>query len=96
MLLPVMCDVTKDAEVRTLVGLASSTFHRPPSILVNCAGLAKQPSGLMDGSTAAWVDMLSTNVLATAMCCRCAWENQLLKKSHNVFITSGRCPLLEM
>jgi NAD(P)-dependent dehydrogenase (short-subunit alcohol dehydrogenase family) len=69
-LLPVMCDVTKEAEVRTLVGLASSTFGRPVSILINCAGVAKQPSGLMNGSTAAWVDMLSTNVLAVAMCCR--------------------------
>jgi NAD(P)-dependent dehydrogenase (short-subunit alcohol dehydrogenase family) len=69
-LLPVMCDVTKDAEVRTLVALAASTFGRPVSLLVNCAGVGRSNASLMDGESSAWIEMLSTNVLAVAMCCR--------------------------
>ena len=69
-LLPVVCDVTKDSEVKTLVSLAASTFGRPPSILINCAGVGSTKGGLMDGESEAWVRMLSTNVLAVAMCNR--------------------------
>lgn len=58
-------------QVRTLVNLASKTFDgRPVSILVNNAGVGRDDASLMDGNSAAWIEMLSTNVLAVAMCTR--------------------------
>lgn len=69
-LLPVVCDVAKDSEARSLMGLAQRAFGEAPMILVNCAGVSKPNASLMDGDSAAWVEMLSTNVLAAAMCGR--------------------------
>lgn len=66
-LLPIVCDVAKDAEARSLITLSQQTFGEPPAIIVNCAGLARSNGSLMDGDSAAWVEMLSTNVLAAAM-----------------------------
>ena len=39
-------------------------------ILVNAAGLARVDSGMLDGSTSAWSEMLATNVLAAAVVTR--------------------------
>jgi NAD(P)-dependent dehydrogenase (short-subunit alcohol dehydrogenase family) len=69
-LLPVVCDVAKDSEARSLLQLAQRAFGEAPTILVNCAGVSKPNASLMDGDSAAWVEMLSTNVLAAAMCGR--------------------------
>jgi guanylate kinase len=69
--LPVVCDVTKEGEVQALPRIVASRW--PGSgidVLVNCAGVARSDAGLMDGSTAAWVDMLSTNVLGAAAATR--------------------------
>ena len=168
-LLPVVCDVTKEAEVKTLLRLAQESFGAAPTILVNCAGLARTPSGavllcwgcevgaaasvfefrcsgaccahaqdawirqgghlscklrgnatrlkivqlhrqtlctsgennqtlcagLMDGDTSAWVEMLSTNVLAVALCCREACRAMETAASWGHIITissmSGAC-----
>lgn len=70
--LPVMCDVTREHEVRTLMSIAVKTFDgKPVSVLVHAAGARPAAGGqLLDGSAAAWVEAMSTNVLATGMCCR--------------------------
>jgi NAD(P)-dependent dehydrogenase (short-subunit alcohol dehydrogenase family) len=39
-------------------------------VLVNNAGLSRNNSALLDGSTASWVEMISTNVLGLCMCSR--------------------------
>ena len=39
-------------------------------VLVNNAGLGRNNAGLWDGSTASWVEMISTNVLGVCMCTR--------------------------
>ena len=38
--------------------------------VVNCAGVVRAGGGLLSGSTAAWVEMASTNVLGAAMVTR--------------------------
>lgn len=72
MFLPVMCDVTREDEVRTLMSIAVKTFDgKPVGVLVAAAGArASSGGGLLDGTSKSWVDMISTNVLATGMCCR--------------------------
>jgi NAD(P)-dependent dehydrogenase (short-subunit alcohol dehydrogenase family) len=37
---------------------------------VNNAGLSRNDASLFSGSTASWVEMISTNVLGTCMCIR--------------------------
>ena len=37
---------------------------------VNNAGLGRNNAALFDGSTASWVEMISTNVLGVCMCTR--------------------------
>lgn len=39
-------------------------------VLVNNAGLGRNNAALWDGSTASWVEMISTNVLGVCMCTR--------------------------
>ncbi len=39
-------------------------------VLVNNAGLGRNNAALFDGSTASWVEMISTNVLGVCMCTR--------------------------
>jgi NAD(P)-dependent dehydrogenase (short-subunit alcohol dehydrogenase family) len=39
-------------------------------VLVNNAGLGRNNAHLLDGSTASWVEMISTNVLGLCMCTR--------------------------
>ncbi len=39
-------------------------------VLVNNAGMGRNNAALFDGSTASWVEMISTNVLGVCMCTR--------------------------
>ena len=39
-------------------------------ILVNNAGMGRNDASLMDGNTASWVEMVSTNTLGVCMCTR--------------------------
>ena len=71
MFLPVMCDITREDEVQTLMSIAVKTFDgRPVSLLINAAGSQSPEASIMDGASRAWVEMLSNNVLAVALCCR--------------------------
>ncbi|GAB4823756.1 hypothetical protein N2152v2_010802 [Parachlorella kessleri] len=69
--LPVVCDVTKEAEV---VALPRIIAKRWPGSgvegVVNCAAVVRGGASLLDGSTASWVEMASTNVLGVAMVTR--------------------------
>ena len=48
-------------------------------VLVNNAGLGRNNAALWDGSTASWVEMISTNVLGVCMATR-----EALKARHSV------------
>lgn len=39
-------------------------------VLINNAGLGRNNASLWEGSTASWVEMISTNVLGVCMCTR--------------------------
>jgi len=68
---PQVCDITKEAEVAALNKLVARQFgDRHVSVLVNNAGMAAANASLMDGDAAAWQQMVATNVLGVAMCCR--------------------------
>lgn len=72
MFLPVLCDVTREEEVRALVSIAVKTFSGKP-VRVLVAAAAERPADggqVIDGDAKAWVDMLSTNLLAAGTCCR--------------------------
>lgn len=47
-------------------------------VLINNAGLARDNAALCSGSTASWVEMISTNVLGLCMCTREAVQARLL------------------
>lgn len=71
MFLPVVCDITKEAEVKTLNKLVAKQFGgRHVSVLINNAGVGSSHASIMDGDSVAWVAMCSTNILGVAMCCR--------------------------
>lgn len=66
-----VCDITKEAEVQALNKLVARQFEdRHISVLINNAGVAKSNASLMDGDSSAWLQMINTNVLGMAMCCR--------------------------
>ncbi|KAK9798951.1 hypothetical protein WJX73_008977 [Symbiochloris irregularis] len=69
--LPIVCDITKEAEV---VALPRIIVKRWPEagidVLVNNAGLGRDNAALCSGSTASWVEMVSTNVLGLCMATR--------------------------
>lgn len=81
--LPIVCDVSKEAEV---VALPRIIVKRWPNagidILVNNAGLGRNNSDLWDGSTASWVEMVSTNVLGVCMCTREAIQDMSRRNAY--------------
>lgn len=92
MFLPVMCDITREDEVQTLMSIAVKTFDgRPVSLLVNAACAQSPEANIIDGASRAWVEMLSNNVLAVALCCReaCTSMRRAASWGHVVNI----CPL---
>ena len=54
-------------------------------VLVNNAGLGRNNAALWDGSTASWVEMISTNVLGVCMATREALKVRLLRASGQGF-----------
>ncbi|KAI8466605.1 MAG: hypothetical protein J3K34DRAFT_433187 [Monoraphidium minutum] len=69
--LPVVCDVTKEAEVQALPRIVLKRWpDRGVDVLVNVAGLARNDASLFDGNTSSWVEMVSTNLLGAAMVTR--------------------------
>eukprot|EP00775_Hariotina_reticulata_P003582 gene3582-3848_t len=74
--LPVVCDVTKEAEVAALPKIILK--HWPDAgvdVLVNNAGLSRNDASLFDGNTSSWVEMVSTNILGNAMATRMAVQD---------------------
>lgn len=69
--LPVVCDITKEAEVAALPKILVKRWPGAGiDILVNNAGLSRNDASLFAGATSSWVEMISTNVLGTCMCTR--------------------------
>ncbi|KAF5841702.1 P-loop containing nucleoside triphosphate hydrolase protein [Dunaliella salina] len=75
--LPVVCDITKDAEVATLPRIVAKRWPDAGGVdvLINNAGLSRNDASLMDGNVASWVEMLSTNVLGTTMAIKAAVQD---------------------
>ncbi|KXZ54697.1 hypothetical protein GPECTOR_4g765 [Gonium pectorale] len=69
--LPVVCDITKEAEVATLPKIVAKRWPESGvDVLVNNAGMSRNDGSLFDGNVGSWVEMLSTNVLGTCMMTR--------------------------
>lgn len=74
--LPVVCDVTKEAEVQTLPKIVAKRWEgRGVDVLVNNAGLSRNDASMFEGNMESWVEMLSTNVLGNAMCTRAVLQD---------------------
>eukprot|EP00878_Enallax_costatus_P014239 GHUV01014894.1.p1 GENE.GHUV01014894.1~~GHUV01014894.1.p1 ORF type:complete len:536 (+),score=178.69 GHUV01014894.1:286-1893(+) len=74
--LPVVCDITKEAEVLALPKIILK--HWPDAgvdVLVNNAGLSRNDASMFDGNTASWIEMVSTNILGNAMATRMAVQD---------------------
>eukprot|EP00210_Caulerpa_lentillifera_P006318 g6035.t1 len=71
-LLPVVCDTSKEGEVMTLRKIVTQRWPNASSvsILINIACGFQENASLLGGSANAWVEMLSSNVLATCLCSR--------------------------
>jgi NAD(P)-dependent dehydrogenase (short-subunit alcohol dehydrogenase family) len=69
--LPIVCDVTKEAEVLALPRIIAKRWAGSGiDILVNNAAVGRPDGSLVTGSTAAWVEMVSTNILGLSLCTR--------------------------
>lgn len=69
--LPVVADLTKEAEVSALPRIVAKRWPGAGiDVLINNAAVARTDGSLMSGSTEAWVDTVSTNVLGTALATR--------------------------
>jgi len=91
--LPVVCDTTKEEEVLSLRKIAQKRWPEAASIhiLINISSHVRENACLIDGSSAAWVEMLNTNVLGTLMCSREVIKAMSDRKTHgyifNVAVT---------
>lgn len=85
--LPVVCDVTKDAEVATLPRIVTKRWpDHGIDVLVNNAGMSRNDASLFEGNVSSWVEMLSTNVLGTAMCTRAVVQDMLRRGTYGHII----------
>ena len=91
--LPIVCDVTKEAEVLALPRIISKRW--PGSgidILVNNAAVGRADGALVGGSTAAWVEMVSTNILGLSMCTREAVQDMERRGAPGHIVNIGQLP----
>lgn len=85
--LPVVCDVTKEAEVVALPKIVARHWTGSGiDVLVNCAGVSRKDASLIDGNTAAWVEIVSTNILGTCLCTR-----EVIKVSKHFQVVHSAC-----
>ncbi|GIL48537.1 hypothetical protein Vafri_5038, partial [Volvox africanus] len=81
--LPVVCDITKEAEVATLPKIVSKRWPDcGVDILINNAGMSRNDASLFDGNIGSWVEMLSTNVLGTCMMTRAVIQDMKRRGSY--------------
>ena len=85
LLLPVVCDITKEAEVSTLPKIVEKRWpdkREGISVLVNNAGMSRNDASIFEGSTESWVEMLSTNILGTCMVTRAVLQDMMRRGSY--------------
>lgn len=85
LLLPVVCDVTKEAEVSTLPKIVEKRWPEKLegiSVLINNAGMSRNDASIFEGSTESWVEMLSTNILGTCMVTRSVLQDMMRRGSY--------------
>uniref|UniRef100_A0A061SE87 Guanylate kinase 1 n=1 Tax=Tetraselmis sp. GSL018 TaxID=582737 RepID=A0A061SE87_9CHLO len=89
--LPIVCDITKEAEVLALPRIIAKRWPGAGvDILVNNAGINRDNASLIEGSTTAWVEMISTNVLGLAMCTREAVNDMMRRGAYGHVINIGQ------
>ncbi|GFR45255.1 hypothetical protein Agub_g6361 [Astrephomene gubernaculifera] len=85
--LPVVCDITKEAEVATLPKIVAKRWPEcGVDVLVNNAGMSRNDASLFDGNIGSWVEMLSTNVLGTCMMTRAVVQDMRRRNSYGHII----------
>ncbi|KAG2499561.1 hypothetical protein HYH03_002506 [Edaphochlamys debaryana] len=81
--LPVVCDITKEAEVATLPKIVAKRWpDHGVDVLINNAGMSRNDASLFDGNISSWVEMLSTNVLGTCMMTRAVVQDMKRRGSY--------------
>ncbi|PNH10311.1 Dehydrogenase/reductase SDR family member 11 [Tetrabaena socialis] len=81
--LPVVCDITKEAEVATLPKIVAKRWPDcGVDVLINNAGMSRNDASLFDGNIGSWVEMLSTNVLGTCMMTRAVVQDMKRRGSY--------------
>jgi len=91
--LPIVCDITKEAEVLALPRIIAKRW--PGSgidILINNAGVGRPNASLIDGSTGSWVQMISTNVIGLSLCSREAVQDMIQRNAMGHIINIGHHP----
>jgi 17beta-estradiol 17-dehydrogenase / 3beta-hydroxysteroid 3-dehydrogenase len=58
------------------------TWNLPPAVLINNAGLSRDDTTMLDGSTSSWREMMNTNVVAVAVFTREAVASMRKHKSY--------------
>lgn len=93
---PCMCSSTRRHAVVSPFGLVSLCMQRPRQhagcvSLCCCAGLSRSQSSLFDGRVECWLEMVSTNILGTAMMTRAALQDMQRRGSWGHIINMGVC-----
>ncbi|PNW78908.1 hypothetical protein CHLRE_09g394102v5 [Chlamydomonas reinhardtii] len=85
--LPVVCDITKEAEVATLPKIVAKRWPEcGVDVLINNAGMSRNDASLFEGNIGSWVEMLSTNVLGTCMMTRAVVQDMKRRSSYGHII----------
>uniref|UniRef100_A0A7S2MSS0 Ketoreductase domain-containing protein n=1 Tax=Haptolina brevifila TaxID=156173 RepID=A0A7S2MSS0_9EUKA len=71
--LPIVCDVTDEAEVMRLFADATKAAGAPPDLLVNCVGIMSG-GATVDMTAATFDNVMKVNVMGTYICCREAFK----------------------
>jgi hypothetical protein len=59
--------------VQQLTYMVQDTWGVPPSIVVNSAGLSREDTTMLEGSTKSWTEMMNVNVIGTHLTCCQQW-----------------------
>ena len=90
--LAVRCDVTREADVRALVGAVIERFGRL-DVLVNNAGIQK-PQALTETSLDDWERMMAVHLRGAFLCCREAAPVMIRQRSGRIILLTSQLAYL--